>query len=193
MSDPVSALNGAQFAGFAQIEEAPLTGMMTLRGDLGSAKVKKAIKSATGTKVPATGRIELNGGSAAAWMSPDELLVIVPYDEVAERLDALQVALAGEHALAVNVSDARAMFRISGPDAREVPAKLCPVDMSADVFTPNTFRRTRMAQVAAAFWMDGDGTISVVCFRSVAGYVFNLLSAAAHPQSKVGVFGTISQ
>ncbi len=188
MSDPVSALNGARYSGYAQVDEAPLTGMITLRGDLASAKLKKAVKAATGAAVPDTGRIETQGDCAAAWMSPDELLLIVPYDEVKARMEATHKALAGDHALAVNVSDARAMFSVSGEGTREVLAKLCPVDMSPEAFVPGMFRRTRMAQVAAAFWMDLDGAVHVVCFRSVADYVFNLLRTSAHPQSKVGMF-----
>ena len=34
MSDPLSALAGARYAGLATIEEAGLQGMITLRGDL---------------------------------------------------------------------------------------------------------------------------------------------------------------
>lgn len=188
MSDAVSALNGARFTGYARIDEAPLTGMITLRGDLASAKVKKAVKAASGTPVPEQRRIEVSGDCAAAWMSPDELLVIVPYDEVNTRLEAMNKALAGEHALAVNVSDARAMFTVSGEDAREVLAKLCPVDMSPGAFEPGQFRRTRMAQTAAAFWMLADGSINVVCFRSVAGYVFDLMRSSAQHGSEVGIF-----
>jgi sarcosine oxidase subunit gamma len=93
------------------------------------------------------------------------------------------------HALAVNVSDARAMFRVSGgAAAREVLAKLCPVDMSPGVFKSGMFRRTRMAQVATAFWMDDNEDIYIICFRSVAQYVFDLLKTAAQPGSKVDVF-----
>ena len=77
---------------------------------------------------------------------------------------------------------------VSGDGAREVLGKLCPVDLSAEAFVPGQFRRTRMAQVAAAFWLDQDGSFHIVCFRSVADYMFSLLSTAAQPQSEVGVY-----
>ena len=64
-------------------------------------------------------------------MSTDELLVLVPYAEVEAKLAAMTNALSGTHALAVNVSDARAVFRVSGPVAREVLGKLAPVDLSS--------------------------------------------------------------
>lgn len=188
MSNLASALNGASFSGLAKVEEAGLVGMITLRGDLASAKVAAAVKSATGQDVPAQRRIEGTVEGSAAWMSTDELLVLVPYGEVVERLEKMQAELAGEHALAVNVSDARAVFRVSGPAAREVMGKVAPVDFSAAAFQPGEFRRSRLAQVAGAFWMDDEDSFTIVCFRSGADYVFNLLSVAANPQSAVGVY-----
>ncbi|UWR70965.1 sarcosine oxidase subunit gamma [Phaeobacter inhibens] len=186
MSDPVSAMNGAKFSGLAQVEDSGLQGMITLRGDLASATLKAAVKAATGAEVPTSGQVSLAEQGGVAWMSPDELLLLVPYAEVEAKVTELSEALKGEHALAVNVSDARGVFRLSGDGAREVLAKICPVDMSAEAFKPGQFRRTRMAQVAAAFWLDNNGAFHIVCFRSVGGYVYNLLCTAAHPQSKVG-------
>ncbi|WP_293574245.1 sarcosine oxidase subunit gamma [Phaeobacter sp.] len=188
MSDPVSAMSGATFAGLAKVEDSGLQGMITLRGDLASAVLQAAVKAATGAEVPVSGQVALSDQGGVAWMSPDELLLLVPYAEVDAKVSELSEALKGEHALAVNVSDARGVFRLSGEGAREVLGKVCPVDMSAEAFKPGQFRRTRMAQVAAAFWLDHDGVFHIVCFRSVAAYVFNLLSASAHPQSKVVVY-----
>ncbi|MEO9629184.1 MAG: sarcosine oxidase subunit gamma, partial [Sulfitobacter sp.] len=53
------------------------------------------------------------------------------------------------------------------------------------------FRRTRMGQVPAAFWLREDGVFEVICFRSVAQYMFDLLSVAAQPGSEVGHFQTV--
>ncbi len=186
MSNPVSALQGASYQGFAKVEELGLRGMITLRGDLASAKIKKAVKSALGTGLPAQRKVEMAGDAALAWMSPDELLAMMPYEDVGAALEKIEAALKGQHYLTVNVSDARAVFRISGPGTREVIAKLSPVDMSAEGFGPGQIRRTRMAQVPAAFWMDESGAITVICFRSVAQYVFDLLKGAAEAGSEVG-------
>ena len=159
-----------------------------MRCVLASAKGEAEGTSVTGAAMPKSGQIELGDEGGLCWMSPDELLVLVHYAEVEQTLAQINASLAGEHALAVNVSDARAVFRVSGDGAREVLAKLCPVDLSAEAFVPGQFRRTRMAQVAAAFWLDHDGVFHIVCFRSVADYVFSLLSTGANAQSKVGVY-----
>ncbi|WP_050929951.1 sarcosine oxidase subunit gamma [Aestuariivita boseongensis] len=188
MSKPVSALNGAQFHGIAEVRDLGLQGMITLRGDLTKPKLKSAVKSVTGLALPKTGGILSDETGSVAWMSPDELLLLVPYAEVDAHLATLQKDLAKEHSLAVNVSDARAMFSLSGPKAREVLAKLVPVDLSPGAFEPGMMRRTRMAQVAAAFWMMDEDTFHIICFRSVARYVFDLLTVAAQEGSEVNAF-----
>jgi len=186
MSNVVSALENASYEGFARVDEAGLRGMITLRGNMATVKLKNVAKKITGVEVPKPGHANIAGDTGLAWMSPDELLVLVPYEAIKNTLTAIDKALKGQHYLAANVSDARVVFCVSGPGAREVIAKLCPVDMSKGAFKPGQFRRTRMAQIPAAFWMGEDESLTLICFRSVADYVFNLLKNAAEPGSEVG-------
>lgn len=188
MSEPISALNHASYEGIAKVEEIGLQGMITLRGNQTDKVLAKAIKDAIGQKVPGQHEALVNGDTGICWMSPDELLVLVPYAEVEAKLAAMTNALGGTHALAVNVSDARAVFRVSGASAREVMGKIAPADFSGDAFQPGQIRRSRLAQVAGAFWMDDANSFRVVCFRSAADYVFKLLKVAAQPGSEVGVY-----
>jgi sarcosine oxidase subunit gamma len=175
MSDPVSALQGAGYEGFASVREIGPLGMISLRAkDLKS--LDKAVKAVTGTRLPAARRIEIGGDRACGWMSPDEYLLILPYAEVPQALASLSKALGSQHYLAADVSDARAVFRIGGDRAADVLRKVMPVDV--DRMGPGELRRTRAAQVAAAVWRQDDG-YTLVCFRSVARYVFDLLSRSA--------------
>lgn len=176
MREPQSALKGQSVAGFATVTEAGLCGMVSIRADLGSKALAKALK-ALGLKLPAQRGIVSAQGRALAWMSPDELLILCAYDEAARLAADLAAALAGEHALVVDVSDARAQFTISGPKADEVLMKLCPVDF--DMLKPGEMRRTRAGQVAAALWRSAPEEISLISFRSVAGYVMGVLEVAA--------------
>ena len=188
MSNSVSALNGKAATGFANVADKGLCGMITLRGDLASAPVKKAVKAAVGMDVPAQRTITQEGDKAVGWMSPDELLLMVPYAEAAATLAAVTKALGKAHALAVDVSDARAVMTVTGAGAAEVLAKVCPVDLSPASFKQGELRRTRLAQVAAAVWMSGEGEFTLVCFRSVADYAFGVLSTSAAKGSEVGYF-----
>jgi sarcosine oxidase subunit gamma len=188
MSEPISALNHASYQGIAKVAECGLQGMITLRGDLSDKVLAKAVKDATGQNIPGQREALVSGDTGVCWMSTDELLVLVPYAEVEAKLAAMSNALSGTHALAVNVSDARAVFSISGASAREVMGKVSPVDLSTEAFQPGQIRRSRLAQVAGAFWMDDAETFRVVCFRSAADYAFKLLKVAAQPGSEVGVY-----
>lgn len=188
MSDNQSALGGASFEGLVSVQEIGPRGMITLRGDLTSAAMKKAVKAVTGTDVPGLREILTQGEQAVAWMSPDELLVILPHGETAAAIPALEKALGKVHALVVEVSDARAVFRIEGTGVRDVMAKLVPVDLHPDVFGPGAIRRTHCAQVPAAIWMTAPDAFELVCFRSVARYVFDALCAAAAEGGEVGLY-----
>jgi sarcosine oxidase subunit gamma len=153
-------------------------GMITLRGDLASDSLRDVCTQITGQGLPGPGQANADGETGVLWMSPDELLVLVPHAQVGDAIARIDAGLAGQHYLAVDVSDARSLFAVDGPAAREVIAKLCPVDMAPAAFAPGTFRRTRMAQIAAAVWMQPDWSLRVICFRSVAQYALGLLENA---------------
>lgn len=184
MSNVVSALKGATYQGFAHVADMGPGGMITLRGDLSAAKFIKAVKAVTGVAVPDMRGMGQVADKAVCWMSPDELLILCAYGDALAVLAKLQKSLVGTHHLAINVSDARARIKVSGVDAREVLAKLTPADMAT--LQSGEIRRSRLAQVPAAFWMADDETIEVICFRSVAQYVFDLLKTAAVPGGEVG-------
>ncbi|MGJ8584813.1 MAG: sarcosine oxidase subunit gamma [Marinosulfonomonas sp.] len=185
MSETVSAASEAVYEGYVTVTRVSETGMVSVRGDFSDAKFKKAIKASTGLPVPERGAILHNKKASLAWMSPDEVLILSDYETARGQVTELGKALAGSHHLVANVSDARAMFTVKGDRAREILAKLSPADVTEVGFGPGQMRRSRMAQVAAAFWITADGTVNVVCFRSVGAYVFDLLKHAARPGAEV--------
>ncbi len=89
MSEPVSALMGRVAAGAVTVRDEGLAGMITLRGDLATAKLRTACKHATGLALPAPGKITGNAAKGLAWMSPDELLVLVPHAEAGAVADQM--------------------------------------------------------------------------------------------------------
>lgn len=154
-------------------QSAPL-GMITLRAKPDCAGLESAIMAATGCTRPDLRQITHSGDQSAGWMSPDEYLLIVT--DVRAAITLIDKAMAGQHYLAVDVSDARAVFDIAGK-GRQVLAKLSPIDF--DKLGPNELRRTRAAQVAVAVWATGDDSYRLICFRSVADYVMGLLRHSA--------------
>ncbi len=188
MSEPGQAPVRPSFQGFVTLAQSSPQGMLSLRGDLGSATLKSALKNLTGLAVPTSGSIALKPPYGLGWMSPDELLILLPHVQATAAVTRLSADLKNSHYLLVDVSDARAVFTLTGTGAGEVLAKLTPADMSARGFAPGRIRRSRIAQVPAAFWQSAPDQITLVCFRSVAEHVFDLLKNAADPQARVGYF-----
>lgn len=164
----------------AKISQVQDRGMIQIRGDL--QRAGDAIAGAAGLALPGQGRTTSDGSRVLGWMSPDELLLVLPRAETAEALAALTEALAGEHALVLDVSDMRAMFRIDGPKAVQVLMKLCPTDLSD--MPQDGLRRTRAAQVACGIWRDQAGYV-LIGFRSVADYLRGILTGAAAPGTQL--------
>ena len=183
MSEAVSILKGASFSGAVEVSDAGLRGMITLRGDLADAAVAGAVKSLTGLAMPELGQIRSGAKGSVAWMSPDEVLILLDYDKADDAVTKIDKALQGKHFMAVNVSDARALFSLKGAGVREVIAKGAPADLSPAGLPVGTLRRSRLGQVAAAFWLSDETTMHVICFRSVGGYVYDWLCTAAAPDS----------
>lgn len=162
----------------AKISQVHDLGMIQIRADLGRAG--DAIAGAAGLAIPAQGRSVSDGSRRLGWMSPDELLLVLPRAEVADTLAALTDALSTEHALVADVSDMRAAFRIDGVRALQVLEKLCPTELAA--MPQDGLRRTRAAQAACAIWREGGGYV-LIGFRSVADYLQGILTGAAMPGS----------
>ncbi|MCC1494921.1 sarcosine oxidase subunit gamma [Cognatishimia sp. F0-27] len=188
MSEPMTALGGAVYDGVVTVREAPATGMVLLRADLSDSAVQEAVRAVIGLSVPGQRGTAFAGSTGLLWLSPDEMIILGSHAESRARVAALDDALGSAHALVCDVSDARAVFTLEGRGLREILAKLAPVDMAPDRFAPGEVRRTRLAQVAAAFWLRDEASAQVICFRSVAQYVFDLLSDAADPANELRHF-----
>ncbi len=181
MTDPVSALGGASAEGLVMITECPPRTMISLKGDLASTKIMNAATSIASVDYPGQGEANCTGENGILWMAPDELLVMCPRAEQAQAMAKITTMLAGSHSLVANVSDARSVFLIEGEGVmvREVLAKLSPADLRPDSFALGQVRRTRLAQVAAGFWMRDENAAELIAFRSYAAYVFGVLKNAA--------------
>jgi len=164
----------------ATITQAQGLGMILIRADLGRAG--DAIAEAAGLPIPDKLGFTHDGTRWLGWMSPDELLLILPATEVPASLAALTDALSTEHALVQDVSAMRCVFDVAGPRADQVIAKLCPIDL--DALPAGTVRRTRAAQVACALWRQDQG-FRLIAFRAITDYLRQLLEGAAAPGTQL--------
>ena len=167
-------------SGFSPV---PPRGMVMVRGRLGNREFASALAEA-GCQVPGKGRIVHRDGIDSAWMSPDELLVMCKSGVAGKLCRNLSTSLRDIHHLAVVVSDMRAEFKVTG-DVRDVLAKGTPADLSPENFRVGDFRRSRIGQVQAAFWLSNQECARLICRRSEAEYLAGWLERATAPGSRL--------
>lgn len=186
MPEAVSALSGRRAAGYVAIEDTGLRGQVALKGDLASAEVAAVVRELAGVDVPGPWRAAVEGDRGAVWMAPDELLLLTSFAEVGPAVERLGQALGGAHHLAVDMSDARVVLRLTGAGVGEVLAKGAPCDVSDRAFPPGSARRTHLGGLAVAMWRLDPETWEVVAFRSYAHHLMAWLEDAARPGAEVG-------
>ncbi len=187
MSEPVSALAGARaHQAVIGIEDIGLRGQVMLKGDLGSQEVAGAVREITGANVPGIWGAVFADDRGAVWMAPDELLLLVPYPDAPATVVRLDEMLAGQHHLALDVSDMRAVLRLTGPLVAEVLAKGVPCNLGDRAFPPGSARRTTTAGIAVALWRLDAEVWEIVAFRSYARHLMAFLKDGALPGSEVG-------
>ena len=188
MSNAVSALKGAAFSRQVAVRDAGPTGMITLRGDLGSPEFTRVLTDVTSCGMPEPRQMITQGAISVLWMSPDELMILCSYADAPGMTAKLADGFGSSHTLAINVSDARTVFDLKGVPLSDVLAKLTPANLSPEALPIGEVRRTKIAQVAAGFWFTGEDSAQLICFRSYAPYMLKLLSTAADENAQVGFY-----
>ena len=167
------------------IEDLGACGQITLRGDLAAKPMASAVKAATGLAMPGVLGMVADGDARAVWMSPDELLLIMAAGQAPDAMSAASKKLAKMHHMALDVSDARSVLRLTGALVGEVLAKGAPCDCSDKGFPPGTARRTHLGGLAVGIWRLDAETWEVMCFRSYTHHLQTWLAEAAIPGSEV--------
>jgi sarcosine oxidase, subunit gamma len=186
MPDFKNNFDELNYKGAIKVNLSKAMGMISLKGDLADKSFIKIITENLNLPLPNTRNVSTSNNISIIWMAPDELLLLVDYDQVDQYVKSLEKNLDGLHYLLANVSDARVIFNLKGKGVCEVLAKGTPADMS--VFEVNDVRRSRIGQLAVAFWMIKDDEIKLICFRSVSDYMFDWLKVASAPNSLPGYF-----
>ena len=153
---------------YARVME-PL-GVAGLAGDVAGAAM-----DAFALELPQTPRFARAPGMRAIWAGPQRWLVVAESDVEAALTDRL-----GPGATVTDQTDARVVFQLSGPRARDTLAKGCGLDLHPSVFAPGHVAWALVAHVACALWQEDEApTYAVAVPRSYAGSVAAWLVASA--------------
>ena len=156
--------------GQVSLVEVPYTGMVSLRVHPASAASARAA-AVLGAPLPTVcGEVAAAGSHSALWLGPDEWLVVTATDAVALS-DQLAAAVGEDPGLAIDVSANRTVLELSGPRARSVLEKGCPVDLHPRAFGPGRAVSTTLARVAVLLWQTGEETYRLLPRSSFADYV----------------------
>jgi sarcosine oxidase, subunit gamma len=170
-------------------------GMIDLRGFPKDEAFLNAVRGILGFDLPLGPRTSADGPDVTAlWLSVDQWLITCPRAEASRLQARFAKALEGIHSLAVDMSDARSIFRLEGENGREVLNKGTSVDFTAPEITAGLVRRIRYAEIAALVHVLS--TMPFACdlyvFRSYADYAWRFLAFTAREAARVTLFGSQS-
>lgn len=135
-----------------RIREVPFLTMVGVRAVLGSPAAAR-IETRLGGPLPsACGAVTTGDGVSVLWLSPDEFLVVSDEQQPAPLTTALVEALEAEPGSATDLSANRTTFELSGPAAREVLEKGCPLDLHPRTFAVGTAYVTLIGSAPVILW-----------------------------------------
>ncbi len=172
--------------------ERPHRGIVNLRLDPKNAEAMAAVESAFGFALPATANDTAgDADTIALWLGPDEWWLVEPGPEpeagpaLAEKLRA---ALTDHFAAVTEVGESRTCIRVSGPGARALLQKGCPLDLHASVFKAGACAQSILAKAGVTLHLFADESATqagaegpvfdIYVLRSFAEYLWDWLEDA---------------
>lgn len=148
----------------SEVDPGPISFIQPARGQ--AAAVSNALEEQFGVGLPAPGRVTQGDGMRLLWFGPGQALLLGATVEL-------------EAAMIVDQSDGWAVARVDGPDARDVLARLTPLDTRASVFAEGQTARTLIGHMTGQITPVGPDAFELMVFRSMAGTLVHDLTRAA--------------
>ncbi len=164
---PAQGLGAVNITG-AHLTEAPMTPLWSIAPYRGqAAALSAAIEAAHGLSFPAPGAILSDGVVSIAWSGLDQafLMGVAPSPAL------------GAHAALCDQSDGWARLVLEGAAARDVLARLVPIDLSPAACPPGSARRTLLGHMPALILHRGGDGFEILVYRSMAATAVHELSA----------------
>ncbi|MGW1714048.1 sarcosine oxidase subunit gamma [Streptomyces sp. NPDC002156] len=137
------------------LTERPFTTMVNVRVTAGSEAADRIGKT-LGTPLPQQcGETTASAPHTIVWLGPDEWLVLSQAEETAVTAE-LRNALDGSPGSVVDVSANRTTLELSGPSARQLLEKGCPLDLHPRAFAPGQAVSTTVGPIAVLLWQTDD-------------------------------------
>ena len=152
-------------AGALTLEPAAVEAITQLMPFAGRAEaVSEALRNVYGVGLPAPNRVEAAGGLRLVWSGLDEALALGP-------------PVAVEGAAVLDQSDGWAPLMLTGEQAPDVLARLCPVDLRPSAFGPGSAARTMLGHASVLLVAEAEGVLILVP-RSMATHAVEEIGRA---------------
>lgn len=143
-----------------------LTSLAPFKGR--KAALSDALQSAHGMALPKPNRATGKQGARALWFGQGTALLMGPQPD-----EAL-----AHHAALTDQSDAWAVVRLDGSGARDVLARLTPIDLRARVFKRGHTARTDLQHMMGSITRTGEDAYQIMVFRAFAETLVHDLKTA---------------
>lgn len=144
-----------------------------------ASEVAAKMASVTGLDLPMGSNRVSKSGFAVIGTAPGQWLVVAESKEARALPAMLAVALKGL-ATVVDLSDGKAVLRISGPRARDTLAKGCSLDLHRSAFNPGSAGTTPVALIDCVIWqVDETPSYDLAVPASFAESFWSWLTASA--------------
>lgn len=179
---PTAAIGAARPRGIRLCERR--LGKIELRGDAGDRAFMAAVGRTLDLLLPGEpNSTAARGDLVALWLGPDAWLLTCPPGALAAHTGSVRKALSDVHAAVTDVSDGRVALRLAGPNARDVLAKGCPLDLHPRAFATGSCAQSLLAKASVLIHLPDDEaqrgpTFDLYVGRSFAHYLWAWLEDA---------------
>ena len=116
----------------------------------------------------------------ALWLGPDEWLVVGAPEGEDALAASLRAALDGQHYSVTDVTEGRTIIGLSGPHARDVLMKGCPIDIHPREFKAGDCAQSTLAKANIILHqVSDDPSYDIYVERSFASYLWDWLEDAS--------------
>jgi sarcosine oxidase subunit gamma len=143
-----------------------------------------ALRDTLGLMLPDAGRWTVAQDIVAVWLGPNHWAL---QREGTTPLLPEIVRIVGDHAGLIDLTDARAVLRLTGPAAREILSALLPIDLHPRGFAPGRAATTVTSHLTVQLrQIDAAPTYELSVGRSFAGSLWRALELAGAGRLRLG-------
>ncbi|MGO1117998.1 sarcosine oxidase subunit gamma [Rhodovibrionaceae bacterium A322] len=160
--------------------EIAFQGIVNLRGDSQDKAFVAAVKKVTGLALPAkTNETASNTGHLLIALGPDEWWLVFD-GKGTDMVASLKEAFGDLHSAVTDVSEYFTMIELAGPNARDVMAKGCTLDLHPRNWSAGQAAQTLFGKSDVVFLQKDDSPVyNLWVRRSFADYVWKWMASAA--------------